>query len=587
MSLPALAGLLSALAAMVVLLLYWLKPPPRQLAVSSMLIWDRVLRKSHAGSDRLRWWLSLLLSALIAAAMASALAHWPSVRPGAGGAQRLILILDNSATMATLRTDGVTRWDHALARADALLRERPAATAVMIADSMRRIAIPSFEERDAALARMQSLTTSFGDRPRVPELAPMADTETIVFTDGVRLTGVPQSAKVESVFEAVENSGIVAFEVRAVPGDPRRQLAYVEIANAGGTAKTIEVILTGLGGRQSEKSLQVPAGRTGHVQIDVSGFEAGPLKASLRMPGDALSVDDVAYAVRQASRVVRVGLVGAANAYLEKSLRARHQVRLQVLSLEAYADRDDIDVWIFDRFAPSRRPRAPALLFRPGNAAWLPPAGAEIVAPVPESWEAAHPLLANLVLRELVIDRAVVSNPTEFSLIRARRGMPLVIAQDSFPRQIWLAFGLGDSNFALHAGFPVFVDNALTWLTGENETLAARLGRAEVPFPDAKVQAADGSMLSTTAVPDGTAFEIGSPGLYSAVSGQRRALFTASLLDGDITGVNRTSLAAESAAASGKPFSTWEKTDPWILLLWAAAIALIFEWWSWNRRLTV
>ena len=586
MSLPALAWSLSALAAMVVLLLYWLKPPPRRLAVSSMLIWDRVLRKSHVGSDRLRWWISLLLSALIAAAIAAALAYWPTALSGAVGAQRLILILDNSATMATRRTDGATRWDHALTRAVALLRERPAATEVMIADSMRRIAIPAFEERDAALARMQSLATSFGDRPRVPALSSIADTETIIFTDGVRLTGVPQSAKVESVFEAVENSGIVAFEVRAVPGDPRRQLAYVEIANAGGTAKTIEVILTGLGGRQVEKSLEIPAGRNGHIQIDVSGFEAGPLKASLRVPGDALAVDDVAYAVLQAPRVVRVGLVGA-NAYLEKSLRARHRVRLHVFLPEAYAERDDIDVWIFDRFAPSRRPRAPALLFRPGNAAWLPPAGAEIAAPVPESWEAAHPLLANLVLRDLVVDRAVVSGATEASLIRARRGMPLVIAQDSVPREIWFAFGLEDSNFALHAGFPVFVDNALNWLTGENATLAARLGRAAVPFADARVHAADGGMLATLAVPEGTAFELESPGLYSAASGERRVLIIASLLDGDITDVNRTSLATESAMAPGKPSSAWGETDPWIFLLWAAAIALIFEWWSWNRRLTV
>jgi Aerotolerance regulator N-terminal len=582
----ALAPALAALAALIaVALLYLLKPPHRRLAIPSLLIWDRVLQKTHIGSDRLRWWLSMLLCALIAAALAIALLRSQWFSGGAESTQRLILVLDNSPTMAARTTGGASRWDQAVNKASGLLRSRTADIQVMVVDTMRRIAIPEFEAREAALVRLRSLRVAHGAAPVMPDLPALEQNETVVFTDGVLLTGVPREARVESVFEAVENAGIVAFDVRAQPADPGRPLAFVEVANAGGTPKKIELVITGFGQRSASKSLAIAAGGSGHATIDLSGFEPGPVKASLIVAGDALDDDDVAYGLLPMRSVLRVGLVSAGNRLLETSLRAQSRVKLLVRAPAQYSPDDVADVWVFDRYAPANPPAAPALLIRPGKADWLPSSGTEILQPVVQGWDAKHPLLENISLRDLVIDRAASTPAQDSVLIRARNGQTLARVQDSIPRQIWLAFALEDSNFALQAGFPIFLDNALNWLVGERATLNAGLGMIEVKLTNARVNTADGSTLDVHTVPGGSLFEIAAPGLYTAASGERRMIIAASVLDRRVTGVNVSPLAGTmTSEAEAKSASAWAVP---LWLLWAAAFGMLFEWWSWNRRLSV
>src|SRR5258708_1016816 len=151
LALPVYLSVLALVAAVgIVLALYWLKPPPRTVVVPSSLVWERVLRETHPSPDRLRWWLSLLLAALIAVAMVSAVVPLRAAVPG-GAVSKLILVLDDSPTMATRTTDGTTRWDHALAKARALMDERAAGTKIWLADTMRRVVTPAFQNRKDAL----------------------------------------------------------------------------------------------------------------------------------------------------------------------------------------------------------------------------------------------------------------------------------------------------------------------------------------------------------------------------------------------------------------------------------------------------
>jgi len=71
--LPGLAGAaVLALVAAIVVGLYLLRPPPQRMVLASTLLWERVLQRTRGASQRWRWWLSLLLSTLIALAVAHA-----------------------------------------------------------------------------------------------------------------------------------------------------------------------------------------------------------------------------------------------------------------------------------------------------------------------------------------------------------------------------------------------------------------------------------------------------------------------------------------------------------------------------------
>ncbi|MEK6208960.1 MAG: hypothetical protein AABM64_01120 [Pseudomonadota bacterium] len=589
---PLWAAIAALAAALVVTTLYLLKPPPRRLLVPSSLIWDRVLRESHRNSDRLRWWLSLLLAAVIAVSIVAAVTR-PQLTGAGEAADRLVLVLDNSPTLATRTTDGATRWSHALAKARATLAARSPGTQVLLVDTMRRIAIPGFEDRDAALERLRQLHVANGGTPRVPDIAQAGEAETVVISDGVQITGVPKSARLESVFEPVENAGITAFEVRPLPADPRRYQAFVEVSNAGGADRSIEIAIAGVEGRRIARTVNVPAGGARAQLIDISSLEAGPVRASLTMPGDGLEADDVAYALLPMRRVVRVGLVSNGNPYLEKSLRAQPRVQLTAMSPRRFAERRDIDVWVFDRFAPATQPGAPALLFRPNSVPWLPAPGKEIADVTVAAWDGAHPLLENLSLRDLVVERAVATRPAtgarerDVVVVSARGNTPLVVAHEGAARRVSFAFGLEDSNFALHAEFPIFLGNALDWLAGERGAFAAGLGVVEVPVAKARVVAPDGTELPAQAIPGGTLFEVTEPGLFTAVSASQRLRVAANLLDRRVTDVNRSPLAPVQSAAIEPALAPRFPLDPWAALLLASALLLVFEWWTWNRRVTV
>jgi hypothetical protein len=587
------AGALGAVAAgvLAVLALYLLKPPLRRLVVPSRLIWDRVLEQTRAGRDRLRWWLSFLLAAAVVASILLAVTRPQALGGAADG--RLVLVLDNSPTMATFGTDGRTRWDHAVERAREIVRTQPAGTRIWIADSMRRIAIPQYEDRDAALGRLDGLRVTGGGTPRMPLPPPetggelLLPAQVVVLTDGVQLADLPAGARVESLFEPVQNAGITAFELRAVPGDPRRVQAFVEVTNGGGGAREVALTLAGVGGRTLARKLALPASGARAELVDVSGFESGPVRAALVAPGDGLAIDDAAYAWLPVRRVLHVTLVSGGNPWLEKALQAQPRVELRRLAPERYADDRQADVWVFDRFAPGTPPAAPALLFRPGRAGWLPATAGDLTNPTVSGWDAFHPLLENVSLQDLYVEHArkLVPAAGDTVLVTAG-GAPIAWARDAGSRRVGFSFALEESNFALHAAFPVFLGNALGWMAGEPTLVRTGLGAMELPLADARVVAADGRELSVRPVPGGSLVELDEPGFYTAVTAQQRLRVAVNVLDRKVTEVNRSGLApvvpqTRTAAPASPPI------DAWLLLMLAALALLAFEWWSWNRRLTL
>ncbi len=590
------AAVAALLGVALVVLLYLLKPPLRRYVVPSGLIWERVLKQTHAGRDRLRWWLSLLLAAVIAAAIILAVTRPQLIPTGAAGA-RLILVLDNSPTMATRATDGVSRWDHAAARARDILESQSADTRVWLADTMRRIPTPGFEDRDAAIERLAGLRVVHGGTPRVPLPPPgtgegSGDAQIVVISDGVQITEVPREARIESVFDPVQNAGITAFELRPLPADPRRVQAFVEVTNGGGSAREVVLALTGVGGRSVVRTLDIPAYGARAELIDVSEFDGGPIRASLVMAGDGLADDNAAYAWLPTRRVIRVNLVTEGNPWLETALRAQPRVLLNVMAPARYADSRDADAWVFDRYAPRKSPAAPSLLFHPGKTDWLPAPAGELLNPVVAAWDASHPLLENISLSDLYVERAQKTEARtaggDAILVAAAGNAPLAWAHERGTRWVAFGFALDQSNFALHAAFPVFLNNALNWMASEPTLIKTGLGMMELPLAGARIVAADGSELAVRQIPGGSLVEMPDPGFYTAVSAQQRLRIAVNVLDRKATEVNKSAFKPMAvAAAAAPPAQQSLHADPWLLLLLGAVLLLAFEWLGWNRRVTL
>ena len=591
--LPGLAGAaVLALVAAIVVGLYLLRPPPQRMVLASTLLWERVLQRTRGASQRWRWWLSLLLSTLIALAVAAAWLR-PERDAANGAANRpVVLVIDNSPTMGALRADGRTRLAHAV---DAARRElAPSAGRFMVLDTMRMLGPAGFTDAARAAARLDELKPASGVTPRFPELAalpPAIETPDVVFvTDGVAPIAVPADVRTVPVFEPAANTGITAFDVRSLPADPTQIEAFVEVGNAATVAMKVTVRVSGAGHDPVARAITVPARGFASVTLPVSGFSGGALRAGLDAPDDALAADDEAFAFLPFNRTLSVALVTTGNAPLERALRLDPRVRLTVLAPSQFARRAGFDAYVLDRFAPPNAPAAPVLAIAPPKVSWLPAPGAVRTGIAATSWKSADPVFENVSLADVQIERAqpFVAPSGVDVLARADDGAVLAVAGAASPRKVALAFAIQASSFASQASFPVFVSNALAWLTSEETPVAKSVGPVNLPMARASVRGLEAGPMDTRFVPGATLFTASAPDFFTAESQGRRVRVLVNVLDPAVTDINASRLAAQAPATVADDASDGPSgVDAWQVLLAIAGALMLLEWLTYHRRVTV
>jgi len=589
---PGAAAVLLAAVAAAVVGLYLLKPVPRRIVVASMLIWERVLQNKRRDTERWRWWLSLLLALAIGLAMASALTQ-PETGSVGGATRRMVLVIDNSPSMRTLRSDGRSRFDHALESARTLLADGGSARRFLVTDTGGMLGARAFEDQRRARTLLDGIEIAADGVPRFPILdaATSADgaPEIVFITDGVALVEPPPGVRVVSVFETAPNVGVTAFDVRSLPGDARRFEAFVAVSNAAQEVVSVTVSIAGAGRDPLTRTIQVPANDTAGLTVPVSDFAGGPLRVSARADDDAFDGDDVAYAFMPVARTKRVALVTPGNPALERALRLDPRIALSVFRSKQYPARAGFDAYVFDRFAPSAAPAAPALLLRPPKVSWLPEPGGTRETLAIDSWLEGHPVLDHVSLRDLEIARGAAFPAVDGAVVALARdasGGALLVASATMPRWVATGFALEDSDFAEQASFPMFVANTLAWLVDEAPAVARPLGMISVPIEKARVLTPEGNPMDTRFVPGATLFRADLPGVYEVQGSGGRLRVVANRFDPAVSNVNAGALAnvPEQGPAARRPALSWE---PWLALLVAAFALMLVEWWTYHRRSTV
>ena len=583
-----------AVVAAIVVGLYLLRPPPQRVAVGSTLLWRRVLAAQKGLSQRWRWWLSLLLALAIALALAAALTGRDGVAPAADP-RDVVVVVDSGPTMNAMRSDGRTRFEHARGWAIDEIRRLGAGARFFVTDTMRTVSTGTFVDAAQAQAVLETLKPARGGAPRFPDLAMLpastAGRDLVLVSDGVAPLDAPEGVRTHSVFEPAGNVGITAFSVRPRATDAARYEGFVELGNAGGTAVTVALRVAGAGRDALTRNASVPARGFASLSFPLDGFTGGALQATVSTPGDMLDLDDTAFAFLPFNRVLDVALVTPGNPDLERALKLDTRLRVRVVAPAQYASRTGFDAYVFDRFAPPKPPLAPALVFHAGAVEWLAPATAPVRAPEFAGWVTDHPVLENVSLSDVVVEKGVAFRtvgPGVQTLATDASGQPLVVARDRTPRVVAVGFAPSESNFASQASFPVFLANALQWLSAEVPPQSASVGAVRVPFENAKVEAVRAGRVETRAVPGGTLFSLPAPDFATVEAEGVRMRVAVNTTDPDITDINASALppaAAASATLAEAPASS--DTPWWPLLIGAAALLMVLEWLAYHRRLTV
>ncbi len=330
------AWVLVAGAAGLAVWLFRLKVRPRRVLVPSLLLWRRVLSDSRELTfwERIRRAVSLVVTAAIAVALALALAR-PARAIGGTEASRgpLMIVIDSSWSLLARTRGGETRWARAIAEA----------------------------------RRLASAATGEGGAAAWPQLAGRDVVHFI--TDGSIARPLDRGVIVHSVFEPAANVGITAFDIRPSLGGAAAGEAYLEVANFG-PAQAVHVTLRRGAASLLDRQFDLVAGEILRqvVRLDRGGDPV--VRAHIEAPGDALAVDDEAFAWFDRARPLRVTVVSDRPAWLARLFAGNPDVTATVAAPAAYRPGQE-DAVIFDRWMPPDPPRRPALYFAPPAQGWL------------------------------------------------------------------------------------------------------------------------------------------------------------------------------------------------------------------------
>jgi VWA domain-containing protein/aerotolerance regulator-like protein len=538
-------GLLLLAGLVPLVLLYILKIKRRRQRVSSTWLWAAAQRDLLAKHPfrKLILELPLLLQILGLLALAFALAR-PSSHGGSIDGDHIAIVIDTSASMAT-RVGGAqgksTRIDDAKRAATNLVSQlAPGADAIVIEGGRdARVAAPL--DRDpqrlgTAIASLQAhdvegdLTTavalaadrlrSLGGRQRI-----------VVVTDGALAHEAPLApagipAEIVAVGDTEENAGIVRIDVRSGVDSATKHeqvQVFILVQSWGTRPRDAYVTLTieGRGEPIASRRLMLAPGDKQPVVLtfEPRADDHGMGLVVQLSPGDALSVDDMAYGrVPAGLRMPVVIASDMAYSWTTRAIEADPTVDMQRLTMAQVVtvNVDPDALVIVEGACPAALPgRDVMVVAPPAGSCFGVGVGAPVDNPMLTSWESGDPRLRFLTLDGVHVAKtgALDARGPRSTLVRSAATTLVADASEPGRAVTIVGFDVGDSDWPLKASFVLFVRNVVELArlhraqgaagpvrTGDPARVSVPVGTTKVTFdgpglPERELSAKDGFVI--------------------------------------------------------------------------------------------
>ncbi|MBW3658692.1 MAG: VWA domain-containing protein [Actinobacteria bacterium] len=497
MSLATPLGLLAAGLTLPLVVWYVLRSRRPRVTVASTFLWNRSERSVQAAVPWQRFrpdvtfWLVLLALLLGALALAR-----PFLRVDAELGDHTILVVDASASMLA-DEEGPTRLELARREAEELVAKLGPGQEVSVVEAGTRARVLLSAGGDPGTIRdaLRKVRPTHGPADLVDALTlaaalerPGQSTVVHLLTDGAVPDAAAATLPAGTVVTAVgeDRPNLALSRLQAVPLGAGASQVFVQVRNFGVLPTTGRLTLSVDGEDVVEEELELGPRATVDRILSVAGGDGEVLVARIEATGndvrtgeaqgDALGVDDAAFAVLSAPREVDVLLATPGNVFLEAALGAVPGVTVDVQPRVPDA-LEDVDLLVVDRVSAPLAPTVPTMYVAPTRLPAGVTATGEVELPTLTFQDAGHELLADVELAGVQVAAAtpvtapaltpIVSGP-DAGLVLAGRldGTPVVL----------LTFDLLRSNLPLQAAWPVFVANSVSWLAGPPVTAPSTAG---------------------------------------------------------------------------------------------------------------
>lgn len=615
-ALPNLLWLL--LLAPIIVFFYLLKLKRREMTISSVMLWSRVIQdvQANAPFQKLRRNLLLLLQLLILLLAILALTR-PAFFSRSSGGSSVVVVLDGSASMQSRDGGGGrTRFDAARARAlemVGLMRGGDRMMVVLAAARPHRLT-PFTADRNALRAALnhaepRDTTTDLRDATLLAAsvAGQQAGSRIFVLSDGAfaemeELDTHGAELVFEKFGERSNNVGIVALDARrSLSGSGGYQL-FAAVRNYGPEPRKGSLELYRGDALIDARPLNLPAadpndGYSEHRELlDDLPETTGILRARLDLDDD-LRADNEAYAQLSTRQTLNVLLVTEGNLYLQNALNLDPQVKLSVVSPGGYNAQAGFDVTVFEGVGPKK--------LGPGSHLYIAGGGetapVEIVGRVKDArvltWERTHPVMRYVKLGNLDLPEALTARKRPWGVVLAEHesGPVIVVGERAGARSAYVGFPLLSTEFPLRVAFPIFFGNLVQWLAatpGKTEGMQLRAGQTavlEVPAAAGEVTVTDPAGRRTRVRPEGRVAYFGDTeraGVYRVTAPGFERAFAVNLLSRDESDTRpRDRLQFGRRPVQAGAATTRSAQEVWRWLILAALLVLALEWWVFHRRL--
>jgi len=633
-------GFLALLFVPPVVLLHILKFRRQRKAVSSTMLWQRVIADLRANTpfQKLRRNLPLLLQIIILVLLSLALAQPIIFASMTAEKKYVVLIIDSSASMQSTDAEE-TRLETAKREAADIIDSLPADAEVMVIEagdqpqvvgnftpdhSLSQRAVDGIKPRDSQGKLAEAITLAYnnlmGVRPRDEQDSSLPPGEIFLFSDGGNLA-LPELKDLGRLLRYIKvgtrgnNVGITAFHARMSPG--ARDASFTVSARLTSALDADRrVFLSLLGGKEQKlidtRGVTVPAGGSEFVifegkQLDFSQSDTVRLTARIEYPladRDDLAVDDAAYCVVNKPHPLRVLLVTEGSAAIERYFKTNPATDVKVVASVEYKDSLTAiaDLVVFDHFVPGALPQCDCLFIEPLCTLDGTKKLEEVLSPPVTDWLPKDPLFKYVGFDNLLIytGHPLPTESGDEVLLRTKTGALILRRPHGEFTYLITAFDPHFSTWIYEPGFVIFMENLISAVmshmrigvsahykagqpaefTGNSE----RVGECEAIAPDG------GKLVFTATEGWMYLYDTSGVGFYEVTiigrdnQPHRRdfGVSTVSRVESMTAPLDGLNLGEDEEIKALKvPRSN---LDVWPFLAVAAVLVMLAEWWAFHRK---
>ena len=593
-------GLLGLVAIPLILLLYILKQKREKLPVSSLVLWQQVLRDMQTRTpwQKLRNNLLMFLQILAALLITLALAGL-ALQLFKGEKESVILVLDTSLSMSATDTQP-TRLEAAKKDALQYVKDLPneSRTTVVTIGREANVLLYASTSTDEAARSIQAIetTNSYMDPAKAEELLlslKKQDQQASIVLFGDQPITVGNETIQFSNYERQKNNlALIRFN-HTRSKDLISAMSILR--NQGDTDAEASVSLYADGEFLDSQRVEVKAMQTQTVWWQGIPPTIAELHCVIDTK-DILEADNHAYDTILSNDPVKVLLVTRGNYFLEKIFSLIQGVELVRTLPEEVTEYKGFDLYILDGTIPEKLPAdGNIVLFAPEQNS-LFPVGDWMDTPAVQPVE--HAIFKYLDKLSISIGRTrIMEKPSWAETVMEANGNPIIMdGRVQHTRVLIFGFNLYETDLPLKSEFPVLISNILTeYSPGSGNAISGVLSGDAIRFslqPDtqsAKVYLPGGETVSVAPpIPPEPFLRTDSPGLYrleqKKADGTVNTAFTVNLPDEWQMESGRAGASAQEAEA-GVSIPVQKSAFPLTLpLLALATLILLLEWWIYANR---